>query len=374
MTVRATVVIPTHSHGAILMYAMRSALAQTVRDLEVFVIGDGAPPVTREIVEQISRTDDRVRYFEHPKGPRHGEIYRDLALREARGRIVCYLCDDDLWLPHHVDTMETLLKQADFVSAMSVRVDLDGALLPGNDLDFRIPGIAKSALSDKPRVGGVPLTCMAHTIEAYRRLPEGWNTTPFGIATDTHMTRKFIADPDCRCVSATVPTLLRFPDPPRHQWTAEERIAELARWWERVRDPAWLATVPSEVLDGFARVTAERWINHRWVVFLGKSHARRTGDAALKYLARLQILERHISEGRHQLEESRRARRRLKESLAKAGRQLKAQDSRNWRLRRELARLRESPALRVSRRLARVPGFRVLWKAAARLVSRRPVL
>jgi glycosyltransferase involved in cell wall biosynthesis len=48
--VRATVVIPTFDHGRLLWYFVRSALAQTVGDIEVFVIGDGVPDATREIV------------------------------------------------------------------------------------------------------------------------------------------------------------------------------------------------------------------------------------------------------------------------------------------------------------------------------------
>src|SRR2546430_8840166 len=37
---------------------------------------------------------------------RNGEIHRDGVLRQARGRIVCYQADDDLWLPGHFADME----------------------------------------------------------------------------------------------------------------------------------------------------------------------------------------------------------------------------------------------------------------------------
>ena len=58
--------------------------------------------------------DPRVRFFDLPKGERHGERNRHLALAEAAGRIVCYLSDDDLLLPRHVATMLELLEGADF--------------------------------------------------------------------------------------------------------------------------------------------------------------------------------------------------------------------------------------------------------------------
>lgn len=88
MTV-ATVVIPTFNHGPTLLYSVASALEQTVQDIEVFIIGDGVPDVTREIVGNFIGQDKRVRFFDNPKGPRHGEIYRHQALAEASGEIVC---------------------------------------------------------------------------------------------------------------------------------------------------------------------------------------------------------------------------------------------------------------------------------------------
>ena len=39
----ATVLIPTHDHGPLVRFPIESALAQTVQQLEVFVVGDGAP-------------------------------------------------------------------------------------------------------------------------------------------------------------------------------------------------------------------------------------------------------------------------------------------------------------------------------------------
>ena len=61
---------------------------------------------------ELTAADPRVRWFDNPKGPRHGELHRHAALQEARGEIVCYLCDDDLWLPDHVERMRALLDGA----------------------------------------------------------------------------------------------------------------------------------------------------------------------------------------------------------------------------------------------------------------------
>lgn len=106
---QATVVIPSFDHGPTLLYSVRSALAQTIEDIEVFVVGDGVPDTTREIMAELMREDDRVRFFDNPKALSRGELHRSSALEEARGEIVCYLADDDLWFPEHVEAMRNLL-------------------------------------------------------------------------------------------------------------------------------------------------------------------------------------------------------------------------------------------------------------------------
>ena len=99
-TLTATVLIPTSiDRGPTLALAVDSVLRQTVRDLEVFIIGDGVHEVTREAARSLEKADSRVRFFDHPKHARRGEPYRHEALQEARGRVVCYLCDRDSICP-----------------------------------------------------------------------------------------------------------------------------------------------------------------------------------------------------------------------------------------------------------------------------------
>jgi len=50
----ATVIIPTHEHGETLRFSIPTALRQTVEDIEIFVIGDGVPDVSRAIAREFS--------------------------------------------------------------------------------------------------------------------------------------------------------------------------------------------------------------------------------------------------------------------------------------------------------------------------------
>lgn len=382
MTLRATVLIPTHNHGPTLRHAAESVLAQTARDLELFIVGDGVSDPTRDIAETLRRRDSRVRFFDNPKGPRHGEIHRHEALQEARGRIVCYLSDDDLYLPHHVESMDRLLADADFAHALSVVVLRDERLTAGNKVDFGIPGIRELFLSVKPRYTGVPLSCIAHTLESYRRLPVGWDTTPLGIATDIHMARKLVADPECRAVSGTRPTLLRFPSPKRRRWTLEQRADELEMWLLRSSDPAWLAGLPFDVLDAVVRADAAKFVATRVLKASVRANERR-----LK--ARLGAMRDYRAAERAAWGAERDARREqvidLKRKLAEARARERARQTERADLRSALAEsqarrgryaeavraLRESTAARLNRRVAALPIVGPILRAMARRAAKR---
>ena len=85
MPVVATVLIPTFNHGPTLRQSVGSVFDQTVSDLEIFIVGDGVPDMTREIVTELMSQDERIRFFDNPKGPRTGEIHRHRACPRGRG-------------------------------------------------------------------------------------------------------------------------------------------------------------------------------------------------------------------------------------------------------------------------------------------------
>ena len=191
----ATVLIPTFDHGPLIRHALASAQGQTLRDIEIFVVGDGAPAVTREIVERAAAGDPRIRYFENPKGERHGERHRHRALGEATGRIVCYLSDDDLWFPDHVATMAELLTEADFAGGMQGRFHPDGWIY-GQACNLAL----RQYRSPKTKLGiKLGLSSGAHTLAFYRRLPEGWRPAPPDVFTDQYMWRQILRHAGLPC-------------------------------------------------------------------------------------------------------------------------------------------------------------------------------
>ncbi|HEY9868071.1 MAG TPA: glycosyltransferase family 2 protein [Candidatus Obscuribacterales bacterium] len=251
MKPEATIVIPTFDHADTLYVSVRSAQLQTVRNVEIFIIGDGVPEATRSIVGELS-ADPRIRFFDNPKSPRHGEPYRHQALQEARGDIVCYLSDDDLYFPDHVEYMRSLLHGADFVNALPLVYD---------NGEFRILAVDLQQESNyhviaQGYTGRFGLSYVAHTLEFYRRLPFGWHTTPGDIATDQYMWRQCLAVPDCRARSGFLPTVLRFPAPSRIQHTPRERRLELEEWLPRLLEPAQRERLRKNCLEYAVRSAA----------------------------------------------------------------------------------------------------------------------
>jgi GalNAc5-diNAcBac-PP-undecaprenol beta-1,3-glucosyltransferase len=232
----ATILVPTHNHAETLPFAVGSALAQTVEEIEVFIVGDGVDDRTREAARALSDVDARVRFVDRPKGPRHGEPYRhEILAGEAQGRLVAYLSDDDLWMPDHIATIRDVADAtgADFIGALTLGRLGDGTWVKLN-VDLAMEAHRELMAGGFNRVG---LSSAAHTLDAYRRLPYGWRPAPDGTPTDLHMWQQWLAEPWPRYASARRPTVLNFPGAQRGDLSAEERAAEIERFLPALSDP-----------------------------------------------------------------------------------------------------------------------------------------
>lgn len=243
MTSRAaTVIVPTTAdRGELLQLSVGSVLRQTVDDIEVFIVGDGLHPVGAALARALEAEDERVRFFDFAKGVRRGEDHRhELLTTEANGEIVCYLTDRDLWLPNHVSELHRVLQDGDFAHTLRFGVGPEESI----DVIWRSDLTAPSVRARHHELSIlVPLSFAGHSLDAYRRLPHGWRTTPEGIPTDLYMWQQFLDQPWCRVVASTEPTVLYFKRGEHPGLSSPERL-ELLRFWEaRTAAPdfdAWL--------------------------------------------------------------------------------------------------------------------------------------
>ena len=91
-----SVVVPTRGRPDLVGRAVGSALAQTMRELEVVVVADGPDDATMRALRAIP--DPRLVVEALPE-PRGIGAARNAGVRLARGRWIAFLDDDDEWTP-----------------------------------------------------------------------------------------------------------------------------------------------------------------------------------------------------------------------------------------------------------------------------------
>ena len=145
--------------------------------------------------------------------------------------------------------MRALLDEHDFAYTCPFWIDPEGEIHCYR-IDLRLPYFRELFLGGENRI---PLSCGAHTLDLYRRLPAGWRTTPDGTFTDLYMWQQILSVSGCRVVGDAAPTVLHFPSPERIGWSSEERLEELDRWAARLDEPGFRAELTERVLDRHER-------------------------------------------------------------------------------------------------------------------------
>ncbi|GAA1580708.1 glycosyltransferase family 2 protein [Streptomyces globosus] len=103
-TALVATVIATHRRPEALRAAVRSALAQTVRDHVVLVVDDGAglPPLP---------ADPRLSAVSLARNTGTAGVVRNVGIRLSRSRYVAFLDDDNLWEPDHLEQALAVLER-----------------------------------------------------------------------------------------------------------------------------------------------------------------------------------------------------------------------------------------------------------------------
>lgn len=126
-----SVVIPAFDAAATLDEALRSARAQTWRELEIIVVDDGSHDASPRIAQAHGREDRRVRTVTQTNAGVAAARNRGIAL--ARGEYIAFLDADDLWAPdkiaRQVEALERAGEGAGAVFTYFCRVDADGYTL-----------------------------------------------------------------------------------------------------------------------------------------------------------------------------------------------------------------------------------------------------
>lgn len=205
--VKVTVILPTTGdRGPILKHSVGSIQKQTETDWELFIVGDGVTEETQTHAEALAASDERIRFFDFPKNNSRGEVNRHkLLTEEARGSIVCYLCDRDLYLSNHLEVMLKTLESCDIAMTLPIICQEDGKFQVKQGRSIAPESETETAyLSTK--IGALSFT--SHRMDAYLKLPFGWRETPKGTPTDQYMWHQFFDQSWVRGSFVHLPTVV----------------------------------------------------------------------------------------------------------------------------------------------------------------------
>lgn len=316
-----TVIVPTHSHDETLGFSVRSILGQTMTDLEVVVIGDGVTDAVRSVAADLCRLDGRVRFLDEPKSPRRGELFRDGVIRDSASTYVAYNCDDDLWFPHHLESMIATIGDRDFVHPLPILIGADG-------VPFHMPCDLSRPESVRWHLGTIPrntisLSGVLHTRESYLRLPHGWRETPEGRWTDHYMWQQFFEQEWFSGVTASTATTLKLMAQGRDDLPPGARRADIESWWNRLHDPRFGAEWDELVRDAVRSAAVNQMLA-----------ATEREDALVALQSRVVAAERDLAQAGGSIAE-------LKSRIVNLRTQLRSmKTSRSWRVTRPLRAVR----------------------------------
>jgi glycosyltransferase involved in cell wall biosynthesis len=161
-----SVVIPAYNVAAFIGDAVRSALAQTLDDLEVVVVDDGSTDATPEILAGID--DPRLRVIRQPNAGLAAA--RNSGIRAARGRYLGLLDGDDVWMPRKAELqVEVLKRETDVTLTFSHSAYLDEDGTPNGLLlsaDLAEPGWRDLVLRNHLGNGSTPIGRTADFLSA----------------------------------------------------------------------------------------------------------------------------------------------------------------------------------------------------------------
>lgn len=124
MNPEVSVIIPAYRYSETLESSVRSALGQTVSDVEVIVVNDSPEDESRAILNGIAKEDARlsVIYIDEDVGVAEA---RNRGAAAAKAAWIAFLDSDDLWEPDKLFRELAVAKQADAALVFTAATCID---------------------------------------------------------------------------------------------------------------------------------------------------------------------------------------------------------------------------------------------------------
>jgi len=98
-----SIIIPTYNRAFILPETIKSIENQTFTDWEVLIIDDGSKDNTKEIIEEISKRQNKIRYYYQVNSER--SVARNYGASLASAKYLLFLDSDDFFKEDHLQNI-----------------------------------------------------------------------------------------------------------------------------------------------------------------------------------------------------------------------------------------------------------------------------
>jgi glycosyltransferase involved in cell wall biosynthesis len=107
--VLVSVLMSSYNHEKYIAEAIESVLNQTIQDFELIIVDDGSTDNSRQIIENYSKKDRRIKASFHTQNLGIPSTAND-CLRQVSGEYIAYIGSDDLWVKNKLEKQLQILK------------------------------------------------------------------------------------------------------------------------------------------------------------------------------------------------------------------------------------------------------------------------
>ena len=102
-----SVIIPVYNKADTIQAAVNSVYAQTISDYEIIVVDDGSRDALAEAL--VNLHGPKLNLIQQQNGG--VSVARNTGIAHAKGDYICFLDADDLWKPHHLETLAKMIEK-----------------------------------------------------------------------------------------------------------------------------------------------------------------------------------------------------------------------------------------------------------------------
>ena len=104
-----SVILPTFNRGNFITGAINSLLNQTFDGWELIIVDDGSTDKTKEVVEQFSKNDSRIKYHYQKNSERSAA--RNYGINKTNGNYICFIDSDDLFESNYFNALHKFVQK-----------------------------------------------------------------------------------------------------------------------------------------------------------------------------------------------------------------------------------------------------------------------